>query len=125
MPDALEQILEQNGQPIPARQSATMLLDTGAGGTMIDPSVLKPLRLAPMGTERIFVPNSKTHQNINTFQVGIEFCDPSNDRTLVHEVYVIEGNLKNQGIDGLLGRDILKHGKLIYEGRENTFTLSF
>lgn len=38
---------------------------------------------------------------------------------------VIEAPLQGQHIQGLIGRDILAHGVLIYTGYANQFTLSF
>ncbi len=40
-------------------------------------------------------------------------------------VPVATAPMKAQGIDGLLGRDILNDCLLIYSGPEKTFTLSF
>ena len=45
---------------------------------------------------------------------------------MVAEVTAIEAPLQGQPtIRGLIGRDLLKHGVLVYLGSENQFTLSF
>jgi hypothetical protein len=38
---------------------------------------------------------------------------------------VIEGDLNAQGIQALLGRDLLEQGILIYDGRKRVVTLAF
>jgi len=38
---------------------------------------------------------------------------------------VIESDLKSQGIEALLGRNILEQGILIYDGRRRLLTLAF
>ncbi len=40
-------------------------------------------------------------------------------------ITVMEVPLEGQRIQGLIGRDVLAHGILIYSGYTNTFSLSF
>jgi len=40
-------------------------------------------------------------------------------------ITVIDVPLEGQVIQGLIGRDVLAHGILIYSGYTNTFSLSF
>ena len=38
---------------------------------------------------------------------------------------ICESHLSAQGIHGLLGRDVLAHGLLLYNGMTKSFTISF
>ena len=43
----------------------------------------------------------------------------------VYDLLVVETSAQGQGIDLLVGRDVLMHGVLVYLGTENQFTLGF
>lgn len=53
---------------------------------------------------------------------AVRFLLPSN---VIAEISATEMPLDGQNIQGLIGRDLLKHGVLVSIGYENQFTLSF
>lgn len=62
----------------------------------------------------------------NTFDVAIMI--PLTDKLppfSLGAVQVVESALKVQGIDALVGRDVLQHSLLVYDGRANIFSMAF
>lgn len=48
-----------------------------------------------------------------------------NHKIAVANITAIESDFEGQRIDGLIGRDVLKNGLMIYSGYDNSFTLAF
>jgi hypothetical protein len=112
----------QAGQVLPAPVDARLLVDTGATGSLVREGILTTLGLHPVGTVNINTPSSK----------GVPCPLYSVRLTLPHRGYidtsVIQAppdGLAGQNIDGLIGRDVLQYGILIYLGQKQQFTLSF
>jgi hypothetical protein len=117
--------LTKAGQPTPAPVQARLLIDTGASGTAIDPSILTKLGLSPTGIMTIHTPSTgpQGHQ-VNQYDVGLAIQYQGLARQFL-ALPVGECSLNAQGIDGLLGRDVLAHCLFIYTGPDNAFILSF
>jgi len=96
------------------------MIDTGASGTVISQGIVNILGINPVGTTLVNTPSS-TDVNCNQFDVQIIF--PNN--VIIPSIVIIEAPLQGQHIQCLIGRDILKDGVLIYNGCDNSFTLSF
>lgn len=96
------------------------MIDTGASGTAVKPEVIRQLQLAPRGVTNIATPSSAAHP-CNVYDVSLTFANG----VIVPVITVIEVPLEGQVIQGLIGRDVLAHGILIYSGYTNTFSLSF
>lgn len=78
--------------------------DTGATNTCISKKVVQDLGLVPIGMQRIQTPSGC--QTFNTYLVDVEL---RNDVT-VKDIQVIESEIGNQGIDMLIGMDIISLG---------------
>jgi predicted aspartyl protease len=112
-------------QPVPPWQTARAVIDTGASGTCIDPGILKPLNLTPTGTIAIQTPSTSgsTHQCLQyDVMLGIYHSTSSK---ILGTVPVIATDLASQGIQALIGRDVLSSCLLIYDGIAETFSLAF
>ena len=96
------------------------MIDTGASNTAISKGVFDKLGINPVGTTLINTPSS-TNINCNQFNVQIIF--PNN--VSIPSIIITEAPLQGQHIQCLIGRDILQYGVLIYNGYDNSFTLSF
>lgn len=96
------------------------MIDTGATGTVISQGLAGKLGINPIGTTLINTPSST---NVSCYQFDIQIVFPNNVN--MPSIVVTEAPLQGQHIQCLIGRDILKHGILIYTGYDNSFTLSF
>ena len=96
------------------------LIDSGASTTAISQKVVRDLKLVPRGTAKVYTSNRHSEMR-NEYDISLEFGK---------DIYLqilrsLEANLKDQTIHCLIGRDILQHGKLIYDGPKNKVTLTF
>lgn len=120
-----QQALEKAGKPIPTGVTARLLIDTGASCTSIDSSVFSALALNPTGTIDIHTPSTgAVPVQQNQYDVRLIIPHISINRYF-HAVPVVEANFQAQGIQGLLGRDILRECVFIYNGEIGVYTLSF
>ena len=121
---AIKRAGKQPPPPIPVRA----LLDTGASCTCIEPSILQALNLEPRGQTSAFTPSSGA-KPVACFQYDVGLVIPSGGVAFVtHNLLVIEAvadSLHPQGIQALIGRDILKHCLLNYNGVVDFFTLAY
>ena len=113
-------LLRQESKPVPNPVEIPALIDTGASGTAVKPEVIRQLQLTPRGVTNIATPSSAAHP-CNVYDVSLTFANG----VVVPVITVIEVPLEGQVIQGLIGRDVLAHGILIYSGYTNTFSLSF
>lgn len=113
---------------MPAAVTAKMVVDTGAALTAIDDSILQQLGLPPTGTIAIHTPSTQgvPHQT-SQYDVTIILFGAQNQLLVRHfpALAVIAGQFKPQGIDGLLGRDVLAGARLHYSGFDNWYGISF
>jgi Aspartyl protease len=117
--------LEKASHSVPNPISIRVMVDTGASSTCIDPTVLRQLELSPTGVIPVHTPSTKNEpSNMNQFDVSLTLMHPNLGLTL-HNIPVIESDLARQGIQGLLGRDVLASCLLVYDGQSGFFTLAF
>ncbi len=112
-------------QPVPPPVQIRALIDTGASCTCIDPSVPQRLGLAPTGASLRHTPSTGVQPHVaNQYDVSLVLLHPKLNLT-IQTVPVAESQLAIQGIQGLLGRDVLKNCLFIYDGQVGLFTLAF
>jgi predicted aspartyl protease len=103
------------------------LVDTGASHTAVDPSVLAPLGLSPRRIAKTITPTTgATPAKCLTYDVSIHV--PLGTATALFSKHAWEVScleLKHQGFEALLGRDVLADGILFYDGKAGTFTMAF
>ena len=100
----------------------TALIDTGATHTCIDNGLSSALSLAHVDWVDISTPSHSNHRA--KVYAGAELHVPDANLT-INLPGAIGSNLKDQGIQVLLGRDVLQHGILIYNGLDGSFSFSF
>jgi hypothetical protein len=121
------QALIAASQPVPPPSIGTFLVDTGASATCVDPELIRNLGLQPTGRTAISTPSTAG---------SVHYCDqydvalfipgnPGGGGHLVDAIPIITTHLRAQGIDGLLGRDVLNNCILIYNGNASIFTIAY
>ena len=117
--------LEKAGLPIPSFVQGTFLLDTGASGTCVDPALVAPLSLHPSGQVAIQTPSTNgTPVHCNQYDVAI-YIPLDSTGFMIGAVPILETGLASQGIDGLIGRDIINRCTLIYNGSAGFLSLAY
>lgn len=117
------------GQPVPNLIQVRGLVDTGASGTCVDPSVLKTLGLSPTGIVTLNTPSTGAQPH-TADQYDVSLAIPSSVPThaplLVPNLAVVCAELLiAQGFHALIGRDILSRCLLSYNGLTGLFTLAY
>jgi|SRR5882724_3465802 len=117
--------LKAAGQPVPPPVMVRGLLDTGASCTGVDPAVLTGLGIASTGTTPLHTPSTtlSTPHIARQFDVSIILVHPLINRTFM-AIPVIESQLAHQGIQMLIGRDILNQCLFTYDGTAQSFCLA-
>jgi hypothetical protein len=116
------------GFAVPLWISGTFLVDTGASGTCIDPTLIQPLGIPPSGRVHIQTPSTgSTSHECSQYDVSIYIpgADNSQEGLLIPALPILETPLMTQGIVGLIGRDILDRCTLIYNSGLKMFTLAY
>ncbi len=99
---------------------AQMLVDTGASGSAIDRAFIHELGLLPTGAISIATPSHDSHE-VLTYDIDLVMEE---NRFIIQDIQVFATGLNNQGIQGLLGRDVLQYMLFIYNGYSGNFTLA-
>jgi hypothetical protein len=115
---AAEVVMRSAGQPVPAPVAITAQIDTGASGSAIQQGVAQQLGLQPVGVTPISTPSST---NVPMPLYAVRLLLPN---TIVYETTAIEAPMQGQGIQALIGRDVLSQAVLVYIGYANQFTIA-
>ncbi len=113
-------------QAVPSPVNIRGLLDTGASGTAVDPSVLTALGLSPTGTTLVNTPTTGAMpQPADQYDIGFVIPAPNGLPLFSQTMPVIACELlAAQGFHALIGRDILSQCVFVYNG-SGFFTLSY
>lgn len=118
-PKNLIDILKVKKEEVPQPVRLHAMIDTGATNSVVNPAVIKALKINPIGVTKINTPSSV---GVECYQYKAGIIFPNN--VFVETSELIEAPLQGQHIQCLIGRDILKHGVLIYNGYMRTVTFS-
>ena len=111
---------------VPDFQIARALIDTYASSTCIDPGVLKPLGLTATGIIPIHTPSTSGNPyQCEQFDVALGIVHPTKEPMFLPTIPVIAAALAAQGIQALIGRDVLSSCLLIFDGVHGMFTFAF
>jgi len=124
-----EEALKIAGQPVPEWANTLLLVDTGASNTCIDPYFLQALDIPSSGSVDMHTPS--TGNNVHScylydVQLSIRNTDSAFPPLHISLLPVMGTSLLNQGIGGLLGRDVLQDCLLVMNPAHfGYFTLSY
>jgi hypothetical protein len=125
---AREHALLKAKRPIPAPVLVQALVDTGASCTCVDSAVLKGLGLPPTGKIMMATPSTGAAPH-TTDQYDVALVIPGADAGALPYMHgtlaVAECDLAAQGLQALIGRDVLKDCVFHYNGSIASFTLAF
>ncbi len=117
------------GQAIPTPVAGQFLLDTGASGTVIDHDLVAALNLPVISQVGITTPSTTAGASEMRNQYDIGLFIPSGNSSdqgfHIAAMPVIATAMRHQGIDGLIGRDVLNRCTLTYIGSAAVFSLSY
>ncbi|MGH9385441.1 MAG: aspartyl protease family protein [Vicinamibacterales bacterium] len=114
-------------QQVPNTVSIRGLLDTGASGTAVDPSVLTALGLTPTGTILVNTPTTGANPvSVDQYDVAFIIPGPPKGSPLLSLTLPVVASelLIPQGFHALIGRDILSQCVFVYNG-SGFFTLGY
>jgi hypothetical protein len=123
--------LTAEGQDPPPPILIRALIDTGASCTCVEPSVLETLKLTPKGQVPTYTPSTgASPQQCDQYDISLFIpgatagTTPFNGPNLL-VIAATRDSLHPQGIQGLIGRDVLEHCLLQYNGTTASFTLAY
>ncbi len=128
VPTALAAALGANKQSIPKPVSGLALIDTGASTSAVESGVIQQLGVQPVGMGNVTTP---TGSESRLFYPA-RFSFPGTDLPDMDFQQLLGADLSLQKIHGwtspliaLIGRDILQHFLLVYNGPSGAFSLAF
>lgn len=116
------------GQPIPSFLPVRALVDTGASCTCIDPSILKALDLTPTGSVTVNTPTTgQSPQVAEQYDISLVIPgnSPQHSPLARMAIPVVAAELSKQGIQALIGRDVLSECVFHYNGDIGWFTVAY
>lgn len=118
--------MQSAGLIAPIAVPCRLLIDTGASSTCLDSWIFKSLNINPIGTVEMHTPSTSVNNAHRCNQYDICLIVPHQAiNRYFHTIPALESEFSHQGIDGLLGRDILESCLFIYNGELGIYTLSF
>ena len=121
LPARLAAHFNQTGVPIPQPHTGFALLDTGASITGVDAGILTALGVNPVSTTTVLTPSGQQQQSLYPCQISF----PGTPIPPLDFNAVTGSQLATQGLAALIGRDLLRHFLMIYNGVDGNWTLSF
>lgn len=94
-------------------KSKNTLIDTGANISCISKKLVKELKLVPIGIAKVSTPSGIAI--LNKYIIDISF----KGKMEFINIFVLESEIGNQGIDLLLGMDILKNTDIAISNFDN------
>ena len=117
------------GVPIPQPVSCRFLLDTGADGCVVkhDIAIQAGLKLinanAPLHGVGV---DTSGKAYLGRVQFGVQSKLVAGAQHQIHvDTQVLGGDLKTTLIDGLIGRDVLQHFTMTYDGKAGRVTMRY
>jgi hypothetical protein len=123
--------LRKAGRPVPPPHALRALVDTGADVSCVDPFVLNTVIAAGIQPNRFLYTNVLAAGGVTLlpeYLVNLSLVHPSGDphtNMVLRDQPVLEQRLGSVGYHAVLGRDVLTHCVLVYDGPSNQFILAY
>jgi hypothetical protein len=116
-----------SNQPVPPQQRMTALVDSGASCTCVDPAIIQLLGLAPTGSSLLFTPSTGSKGHItDQFDASLQiYCTTEQSPLELPIIAIVASDLRVQGIDALIGRDVLRYCLFNYNGASGFYTMAY
>ncbi len=116
------------GEVVPSPVLGKGLVDTGASCTCIDPDLMLALGITPSGKATMATPSTGTDVvTVDQYDVSLAIYSTTTEPSYgIPNLPIIESELRTkQGLDLLIGRDVLSQCILHYNGQTGLYTLAF
>jgi hypothetical protein len=120
----LAQKLGAEGKPLPSSISGLALIDTGASISAVCEEAIAKLGIEQSGETKIMTP-SQDDGVAPVYSVRMTFPQTGIVVVLDGQFPMAGAKLQKQGLLALIGRDILQHMILVYNGPGKFFSLSY
>jgi hypothetical protein len=94
----------------------------------VEAQALRSLGVPPRGIVQIHTPSTGPRPQASyQYDVSLTFFLPKNMTFSLYALPVVAASLadQGQGVEVLIGRDVLAHGLLVYDGQLGVFSLAF
>lgn len=121
-------LLEKHGFAVPQPVPVRVLIDTGANVSGFAEHVFQSLDVQPFWKTTVLTPSTPIHApyECNLYHVSFSILANGTAHDLQDcKVISTENFHPSEGIQGVIGRDLLVHCIFIYLGTERKFTLAF
>lgn len=126
LPAAMQEFLARNGKDIPPPVRGMALIDTGAFATAVDVEVFEKLGITPIDRLPTNTPHGASTSDIYPATVSFPALGLENlpmERLIGCKLQWAGEN--DSDILMLLGRDLLKHFLMVYNGKHSDVTLGY
>ncbi len=117
---------QQHGQPLPRVLVYDALIDTGASGVCISDRVIREVKPRVIDQGKMLTPSSgPTGHTVDIHAISLAIPCRSEQPKPFAFVRAMASTIGVQGIDLLIGRDILGQCLLVYDGLSGKFTVAY
>ncbi len=117
--------LRAAGSPLPQSVQLRALVDTGAAGCSVEPGIIAQLGLPRSGIGLINAPALTGFAGTTQHDASLAILNPSAPPLVFHDLSVLSLALGVPMYQVLIGRDVLDHCRLVYDGIARTFELTY
>ena len=124
VPAELMDFFNKAGQSLPPPCSGVALIDTGAGRTCIDVSVVEQLNLNPISAVQVITASGLALQGTYAAKIRLPVMKMDIDFSSVLSVNLAGQKIQGMPVIVLIGRDLLANCVFIYNGQVGNFILA-
>jgi hypothetical protein len=121
-------LLLANSLPVPYPVAVRVLIDTGSSHSGFAGRVFEELRIAPVGKMPLLTPSTvpESPHECDVFDVSLSLVANGAAHPFgTSRVMKADCWMEGEGMEGLIGRDILDRCTFMYYGKERCFSLGF